>query len=106
MTYLQQFYPSPRTTIALLEQAPDADKTSLLVKARLALTAASSAVAPSSLQGRVEKGRPLPRVELMLVPDGGHSDEDEGSHKMRTFLLGLGAGPRAVGCRGTCSGWC
>jgi hypothetical protein len=88
------------TTIGLLEQAPDADKTSLLVKARLALTAASSTVAPSFLQHRVAKGQPLPHVELLpLTGRQNQQEEEEESkfHKMLTFFLGMGGGLKGSG---------
>ncbi len=50
---MRQYRPDHQAVIALLEQAPHAEKTSLLVKARLTVAANSNAVTPSCLQDRV-----------------------------------------------------
>jgi len=81
--------PYHRAAIALLEQCPaakkDAEKASLLIKARrLAVNATSNVVAPSCLRGRVARGHPLPRVALMPLTDG-QIDGEEG-RKLRTIL--------------------
>ena len=88
--------PYHRAAIALLEQCPaakkDAEKASLLIKARrLAVTATNNVVTPSCLRGRVARGHPLPRVALMPLTDG-QIDGEEG-RKLRTilaFTCGLG----------------
>ena len=100
LTYLRQRHPNPNVTIALLEQAPDAEKASLLVKARrLAVAANSNAVAPSYLQNRVARGQALPRVTVMPLTDGQtdreQEEEKEGEEgrKLRTalaFMCGVG----------------
>lgn len=94
--------------IALLEQYPaaqkDAEKTSLLVKARcLAIAANGNVMAPSCLQNRLAQGRPLPRLQLRRVVltsvTGGPDEDDEENrtlHSLCTFLLGVG-GPRGEG---------
>jgi len=74
----------------LLEQ--DAEKASLLVKARrLAVAANSNAVAPSCLQARVARGQPLPRLALMPLAD--EDEEGDEGRKFRTtkaFMCGVG----------------
>jgi len=81
---LRHFKPTFHTAIAYLEQVPDAEKTSLLVKARrlavFAVTAANTAVAPSYLQGRVARGQPLPRVALTSL--AGSENDEEDARKM------------------------
>ena len=85
----------------LLEQYPaakkDAEKASLLVKARrLAVAANSNAVSPSCLQAWVALWQPLPRVALIPPTDGhneGEEEEGEEGRKLRTtlaFLCGVG----------------
>ena len=69
LALLRYRHPSHLAAIALLEQYPvakkDAEKASLLVKARRLIVAANSnIVAPSCLHGRVARGQPLPRVQL------------------------------------------
>jgi hypothetical protein len=108
LAYLRQFHPNRRAVIALLEHYPvakkDADKASLLVKARrLAVAAIGNIMAPSCLQNRAARGQPLPRLLLgrvVLTPVmGGRDEEDEeGSkiHSLYTFLLGVG-GPKGEG---------
>jgi len=96
----RQHRPSRHAVIALLEQAPDAEKASLLVKARrLAVAANSNAVAPSCLQNRVARGQPFPRVALVPLTagqtDGEKEDEEEGEEgrKLRitlAFMCGVG----------------
>jgi len=99
LAYLRQHHPSHHA-----DQAPDAEKASLLVKARrLAVAAISITVAPSCLQGRVARGQPLPRLLLrrvMVTPmTGGPDEEEEEDRALRTmmaFLLGKG-GPKGEG---------
>ena len=71
---VRQKHPTYQSVIALLEQYPDAkrdaEKASLLVKARrLAVAANSNAVAPSCLQQSLAQGQPLPRLALMPMMD-------------------------------------
>jgi hypothetical protein len=109
LALLRHQYPTRHAAIALLEQFPeaqkDAEKTSLLVKARRLAVAASTsnAVAPSCLQGRVASGVPLPRVALvpLMMDEQGEDEEGEGGRTLRptlTFMCGLGreAMPRNV----------
>ena len=107
MDYVRHHHPTNHATIALLEQAPDAqkdaEKTSFFVKGRrLVVTAIRNTVAPSCLQARVARGQPLPRLLLrrvMLTPMVGGPDEDEEGekgrklHSLYAFLFGLG-GPK------------
>jgi hypothetical protein len=71
--------PSNHATIslaALLAQAPNAEKASLLAKARrLVIAATSSVVMPSYLRERVLRGKPLPRAILAPVLIGYNGDE-------------------------------
>ena len=68
LAYLQKYYPTHQATMALLEHAlADAEKTSLLVKARRLVITARNAVAPSYLQGHVARGQPLPHVAQASV---------------------------------------
>lgn len=108
-------------TIALLEQAQDAAKAALLIKARRLVVAATSfTVTPSYLQGRVQKL--MPRVTLLPAITGyegemgynklgamlvllfgqwaGPREGDEERrklHSMVEFLLGMGGGPTGEG---------
>lgn len=86
--------PSYDATRALFEQAPDAQKSAFLVKARLSLAIAagtSTTAAMAYLQGR------MPRVEQMDA-----HDEDCEVGTFVAFLLGLGAG----GCLARHFWWC
>jgi ankyrin repeat protein len=72
---LRTRHPSYRDAIALLEQFPDtekdAEKASLLVKARrLTIAPASNTVVPSCLRARVAGCQPLAHVELVRVTGG------------------------------------
>jgi len=71
-------------------------KTSLLVKARcLVVAAASTAAAPSCLQGRVARREPLREIELVPVAGGHNGDGEEESRRFRItliFLTGIGRG--------------
>ena len=76
--------------IALLEESlEDAEKTSLLVKARRLVVAARNIAAPSYLQDRVARGQPLPRVSLMPVAGGLNEDEDDEEEEEATKLCTL-----------------
>ena len=88
-------------TIRLLEHAlAEAEKASLLVKARrftVAATTSSIAAAPSYVQRRVAQGQRLPHVALAPVAgqqDGEGADEEaDEARKLRTtlaFMCGLG----------------
>jgi len=58
--------PSARIITALLAQASDGQKASILVLARrLVVAATSTDVVPSYLQHRVTEGQPLPHVSMM-----------------------------------------
>jgi hypothetical protein len=96
---LQQVNPSHHTAIALLEQAlANAEKTSLLVKARrLVATARTDVAMPPYLQGRAAQGQPLPRVVLRPLTGGHEEEEDRKLRTTLTFLLGLGGGPEGEG---------
>ena len=93
LAFLRAHYPNRHDIIALLERAPDSEKASLLVKARLVVAAAISTVAPSCLQDRVTRGRPMPGVAMAAVV-GGHDDgKEEECRKLHTalaFMCGLG----------------
>ena len=95
LALLQQSHYPHHVAIAVLEQAPDAEKASLLIKARRHVVAAdSNAALPTSPQGRVVRGQPLLRVALVAVA-GGNNGEEETS-KLRSvvsFLLGIGGAP-------------
>jgi len=110
LAILRHLHPTHYAAIALLEQYPeaqqDAEKASLLVKARRLIVAANSnTVAPSCLQGRVARGQPLSRLAPMPVTGGQNEDEDEDedeeeSRKLRTlvaFLLGMEGGWKNAG---------
>jgi hypothetical protein len=101
LTYLRIHRPSHHAAIALLEQYPeaqkDAEKASLLVKARRLAVLSRSTAAPSYLQGRAARSQLLPRVTLMPVTGGEDEDddEDEEDRKLGTliaFLLGVEGG--------------
>jgi len=96
---VRKYHSAHYATIALLEQNPaahkDAEKASLVIMARLAAAANSNTVAPSCLQGRMDRGQPLPRVALVPLTDGQNDGEEEGEEgrKLRTtlaFMCGLG----------------
>ena len=71
MALLRQSHPDHRAAIAVLEQAPDAEKASLLAKARrLIIVANSNTALPTCLQGRLARGQPLPRVALVPTMGG------------------------------------
>ena len=99
LSLLQQRWPSYRGAIALLEQAPDAQKASVLVKARRLFVISTSNAAPFYLQGRVVRRQPLPSVTLLPVMDG-KKRARERRCKLRTFLvfvLGMGGGLEGEG---------
>lgn len=86
--------------IRYLEQAPDAEKTWVLVKARRLVITAASSTTPSYLQGRVTRGEPLPCVELMPVESSHTEGADEEDRKLRTtlaFVVGMEGGFTAYG---------
>ena len=104
LVIIRLYKPSYHTAITFLEQVPDAEKASLLVKARrLAVATISDVIAPSCLQVRVARGQPLPglllrRVVLTSVT-GSHKEVKEEGRTLRTmveFLLGVG-GPSGQG---------
>ena len=88
LAFLQKRYPSHQTTIALLHQAiAEADRTSLLIKARRLVTLATSTRAtPSYLQGHVVQDQPLPCLVLTSMLDG----------NLAYLLLQAGASPVAI----------
>ena len=94
----QQRYKPRHAVIAVLEQSPDAEKASLLFKARRIVIASNgNAAVSTNLQGRVARGQPLPRVALVAVA-GGHDEGEEEASKLRSmvgFLLGIGDGPES-----------
>ena len=72
LAYLEREHPERSWSIAHLKLAPDADKASFLIKARLIfVAAASTATPPFCLQNRVTRGLPLPRVVPVEPPVGG-----------------------------------
>jgi len=115
LIYLQQKYPLRHVAIALLEQAPDAPKASLLVKAhRLVVATISNVIAPSCLQNRAARGEPLSHVELrkkgrsafralgtlLCWKRGGPNEvetEADNFRIMLAFLPGLKGGPAGEG---------
>lgn len=101
LTMLQGKHPSHHTAIALLEQVPEAEKTSLIVKARrLAVATRSNIVALSCLQDRLTRDEPLPCLALAPVTDGHNGKELGVGRNFPTtmeFLLGMGGGPEGVG---------
>jgi len=98
---LRQNRPSHHSTIALLEQAPEAEKASLLVKARriavTASTATTPALAPSYLQGRVAQSQPLPRVDLVQMGRKRRTNDRRKFTAMLGFLLGIEGGSNGEG---------
>jgi len=103
LAYLRHFQPSRHAAITLLDQAPDAEKASLLVKSRrLAVATISNIVAPSCLQSGVARDEPLPRLALTPVTVQQNNDEDDGEegHKFRilvAFVLGMEGGWENMG---------
>jgi hypothetical protein len=96
LTYLRIRHPTHHAVIALLGQYPeaqkDAEKASLLVKARRLAVLSRSTAAPSYLQGRAARGQPLPRVTLMPVTGGQDEDDDEEKEedrKLRSLIASL-----------------
>ena len=91
------------TTIALLEEYPvakkDAEKASLLVKARLAVAATAASTTntvPSCLHGRVAAGHPLPAV---VQPPCGAKTRQRRFGRVVAFVVGMEGGsgmPRDV----------
>ena len=83
------------------EARKDAEKASLLVKARR-LAVAATGVTPSFLQNRVAQGNPLPRLLLGRVvwtPVGGDGpDEDDAQSRalqsLCAFIIGMGGATR------------
>jgi len=101
LDHLRQHQPNRHALIALLEQAPDAEKASLLIKTRrLSVAANSNVVAPSCLQAR------LPSVTLAPPTDGQNDGEDEEEGKEEKpqaphhpcVHVWVGAGGHAAGC--------
>jgi len=99
LAYIKQRYSSYRTMIAFLEQTlTDAEKTSLLVKARrLVVAAINTARTPSYLQARMLRGEPLPRLALAPLTSGQDEAEDRNFHTTQTFLLGMDGGSEGEG---------
>ena len=103
LAFLRKKYPTHHTTIALLEQAPiaaiDAEKVSLLVKARrlVVATSTNTAATPSYLQARVARGQPLPRLELVPVGRKRKANIHRKFSTMLAFLLGIAGGPKNEG---------
>lgn len=97
---VRQIHATHHGTIALLERAEDAMKAFILVKARRPFVISTrNAVAPSYLQGRVERGQPLPSVTLLPVMDG---KKRAGKRRrelcnLLAFVLGKGGGPEGEG---------
>eukprot|EP00624_Nannochloropsis_granulata_P001445 evm.model.NODE_17242_length_7764_cov_16.608450.2 len=101
LNLLRQNRPSHHSTIALLEQAPEAEKASLLVKARRLTVSAyvsiPSALARSYLQGRMTQRQPFPRVDLMPVRRKKKTDDHRKFSGMLGFLLGREGGSNGEG---------
>jgi len=101
LAFLREKHPTYHATIVLLEQAPEAEKASLLVKARRLATAAASGAIPSCLQGRLARGQRLPRVTLTPVTsvqsDGEDDKESRKLHTLVEFLLGMAGSPKGEG---------
>jgi hypothetical protein len=99
LALLQQQWRSYHSTIALLEEAQDAEKARLLVKGRSLVTiSTSNVVAPSYLQKRVAQGQTFPHVVLMPVT--GSNKLAKRPRKLRTllaFVLGMEGGPEGEG---------
>ncbi len=84
---LQLRHPSDPTTLVLLEQSLDAEKTSFLVETRRLVMATTRTTPPSFLQDQMAHGLPLPRVALASVTDDQNNREDEAAtRKFRTML--------------------
>jgi len=99
MALLRQHRPFHYAAIALLEQAPDAGKSSLLVKARrLVVAAASNAMLASCLQSRIEQGQPLPRVALMRLAGTSKRIKEERQKFRITIAFLCGMGREAMPC--------
>ena len=101
LALVQFYHPDYLPFTVLLEQAlAEAEKASLLVKARrLAVAANSNSVAPSCLQARMARGQTLPRVVLMPLA-GGNKRTRERRRTRRGlvgFLLGMEDGPKGGG---------
>lgn len=88
---------SHRTSIALFDQVPEAEKASLLVKARHLVTISRNTEAPSYLQGRMLRGLPLPHVTMAPLTDGQDEEEARKFCSMLSFLLGVDSGPEGEG---------
>lgn len=87
--------------ICVLDEAfIDAEKTSLLVKARrLVVAATAPAMAPSYMQNRVARCLFLPHVTMARLMDA-QNDEQEGGrkvHSLMVYLLAMGGGPKGEG---------
>jgi len=95
LSVLQRSHPTHPTTLTLVEQSLDAKEASFLVKARCLVMAASP---PSSLQGRVACGLPLPRVAL--APMTNDLDDEEDEEKSRCELRTMVAWLMGVECGG------
>jgi hypothetical protein len=82
--------------VVLLEEAADAEKASLLVKARRLVVASTSHTAtPSCLRGRVARRQPLPRVTLAPVLIGYNGEERHDAFGIALiYIFGLLARPR------------
>lgn len=99
MAVLRRLHPSHRTTIALLEEALDAEKVALLIKARRLVKIASTAAPPSYLQSRETQGQPLPQVAQTPV-GGGTNIRKKNELNLRTmlaFVCGIKGGPEDEG---------
>jgi len=94
LAHLRKRHPYPYATIALVEQASDAERTSLLVKARrLVIAATNPTVTPSYLQDRVQQL--MPRVTLLpAITDYGGEMGYNKLGAMLLFRFGQWAGPR------------
>jgi hypothetical protein len=92
LAFLREHHPTHHAAIAVLEQALDAYKASLLVKARRLVITATRTVAPSYLQQRAASGQPLPRVAMVTLTDDQIDKDQEEGRKLRTslaFVVGL-----------------
>lgn len=100
LVLLQQQWPENDAAMALLEQTPEAQKTSLLVQARrIFAVSTSNAMVPSYLQGRVARGQALARVNLTPIT-GANKSTKERRRKLRTmlaFMCGIRGGPKGEG---------
>lgn len=89
LSILQYFHPSHPTTLALVQQIPDAEKVSFLAKVRRLVMATTSATTLSFLQGRVVRRVSLPRVTLARLKRGQKGDNEKAKGKLRTMLAWL-----------------